>query len=159
MSVIFQLRGEITSVGRSLTLATSPGALFVATVDIDPAVEDAAAVTSVIGTYPRSIRSVAIDLGGILALELGNDLTTKIVKRTADPYAYLLEAEMVSPHGPGHARGNFEVLLQRRSEHAPANDVDDLAPPVVRHYAQRRWRIWLSLDGAPPSKVEGVLGE
>ena len=143
--------------GRTLDLQVTPGARFSAEIDIDTGVADAAAVTDLIGTYPEAIERAEIDIGGSLRLILSNPATTKITKRVADPYAWLLEAEIVSPDGPAVARGNFEVVLQRRSEHAPADDVDDLGPPVVRNYVQRIWRIWLILNGAPPSKIEGVL--
>ena len=157
MSLTFQLNGVVTGISRSLALDVGKGAAFAASVDINPDVSDAAAVTDVIGTYLEAIEKAEMDIGGALRLVLANPLTTKITKRTADPYAYLMEAEMESVDGPAHARGTFEMILQRRSEFAPEHDVDDLAPPILKNYGDRRWRIWLVLRGAPPSKIEGTL--
>jgi len=157
MPLSFQLTGAVTGVGRSLELVIEKGAAFSARFEINPDVADAAAVTEVIGTYLEAIETAEITIGDALRMVLGNAATTKITKRTADPYAYLMEAEMVSVEGPSHARGTFEMILQQRTDVAPAHDVDDLAPPVVQNYRDRRWRIWLVYRGAPPTKIEGVL--
>lgn len=157
MALRFQLSGEVTGVGRSLHLDIAPGAAMTATFEIDPNIDDEAAVTELIGTYPAAILSAEVNIGDRLRLMLSNPIANKISKRTADPYAYLLEAELESDEGPGHARGNFEVVLQRRTEFTPDDDTDDLAPPALRNYADRRWRIWLVHRGAPPGKIEGFL--
>lgn len=159
MSLTFRLKGDVTAIGRSLDLGIAPGAPFDAVIDIDPNIDDEAAVTELIGTYPGAIQRAEVSIGGVFTMALSRTVSTKIIKRTADPYAYMLNAELVSPDGPAVARGNFEVVLQRRTELTPADDTDDLAPPVMGYYSDRRWRIWLVLRGAPPSKIEGRLRE
>ncbi len=159
MSLTFRLKGDVTAVGRSIDLDIAPGAPFDALIDIDPNIDDEAAVTELIGTYPGAIQRAEINIGGAFQMVLASTVATKIVKRTADPYAFMLNAELVSPDGPAVPRGNFEVVLQRRTALTPSDDTDDLAPPVMRFYGDRRWRIWMVLRGAPPSKIEGRLHE
>ena len=157
MSTRFRLSGKVTHVGRQLELNLAEGAPFQASVQLDESKSDEAAVTPLIGTYPGAVEAIEADIGGALSLTLQSGYLSKVSKRIDEPYAYILEAQLVGTLDGAEMRGTLEIILTQRCESTPASDDDSLAPPVIAHYRDRRWRIWLAVTGRSTDKIEGLL--
>ncbi len=157
MSKSFRLSGYVSHVGRKLALGVSDGDVFNAAVQLDETIDDGAAVTPLIGTYPGALESINVEIGK-LRLKLQATHLSKISKRIDEPYAYILEAQLIHADDDGaHMRGTLEIILMQRTDAAPLDDDDSLAPPMIAHYKDKHWRIWLAVEGGATDKIEGPL--
>ncbi len=158
MSIQFRLSGKVNHVGRRLGLDLGADPVFAVSVGLDETKSDEAAVTPLIGSYPGALEVLDLSIGNALHLSLQAPYLSKISKRIDEPYAYILEAQVVGEFGDGTAmRGILEIILTGRADAAPANDDDALGPPIIDHYRDRRWRIWLAMVGHKTDKIEGQL--